>query len=126
MELYFGNTRPAPSIVLQAEVDLYHWRILQVSSGLLHIAAQIDSGSFRVTTSLCAIDFFRKVIRTESGRSYRLCVPPENDSCLAALMIANAARGPLEVTGDVSEVVWRAIESGAWPSEGERLIPALQ
>lgn len=126
MELYFFNSRPAPSIVSQAEVDLYHWRILQLDTGLLHIAAQMDSGSFRVTTSLRAIDLLRRIVITESGRSYHLCAPPEHDQCLVTLMIANVARGRSVITHDVSEIVWRAVEAGAWLSEGASLIPARQ
>lgn len=49
MEIYVTNSRQAPSVELQAEVDLYHWRILQLDSGTLRIGAQMDSGSFRVT-----------------------------------------------------------------------------
>ena len=41
-------------------------------------------------------------------------------------MIVNALRGIFEVADDVSEVVWRAVESGTWPSDGMRVIPALQ
>lgn len=126
MEIYVTNSRQAPSVELQAEVDLYHWRILQLDSGTLRIGAQMDSGSFRVTTSLCAIDLLRRIVRTESGRSYRLCAPPENDLYLTTLIIANVARGPSVITHDVSEVVWNAVEAGAWLSGGESLIPALQ
>lgn len=126
MEIYVTNSRQAPSVELQAEVDLYHWRILQLDSGILRIGAQMDSGSFRVTTSLCAIDLLRGIVRTESGRSYRLCVPPEHDLYLTTLIIANVARGPSVITHDVSEVVWNAVEAGAWLSGGESLIPALQ
>ena len=126
MLIYVSNSRQAPSVESQAEVDLHHWRILQLDSGLLRIAAQMDSGSFRVTTSLLAIDLLRRIVRTESGRRYRLCSPPEHDSHLATLMIANVARGNSAITQDVSEVVWRAVEAGAWQSEGDCLIPAMQ
>ena len=126
MLIYVSNCRQAPSVESQAEVDLYHWRILQLSSGLLRIAAQLDSGSFRVTTALSAIDLPRRVVRTDSGRRYRLCAPPEDDPSLAMLMIANVARGSSAITHDVSEVVWSAVEAGAWLSEGESLIPAMQ
>lgn len=126
MLIYVSNCRQAPSVESQTEVDLYHWRILQLSSGLLHIAAQLDSGSFRVTTSLSAIDLSRRIVRTESGRRYRFCAPPEDDPCLTMLMIANVGRGGSAVTHDVSEVVWSAVEAGAWLTEEGSLIPALQ
>lgn len=126
MEFYFGNSRVAPSVESQAEVDLYHWRILQLDTGLLHVAAQMDLGTFRVTTSLRAINLLRRIVITESGRSYRLCVPPEEDLLLVAVMIANVERGRHVISHDVSETVWRAVEAGAWQSKEAALIPALQ
>ena len=79
-----------------------------------------------MTTSLSAIDLSRRIVRTESGRRYRLCAPPEDDPCLTMLMIANVAWGGSAVTHDVSEVVWSAVEAGAWLTEEGSLIPALQ
>ncbi|MBB6559277.1 hypothetical protein HNP48_001944 [Acidovorax soli] len=126
MELYFAIDRPAPDVASQPKVDLHHWRILQLGCGSLHIAAQLDSGSFRVTTALLAVDIASRVVKTESGRSYHLDAPPEEDAMLVALMIANVACDPVAITNDVSDAVWRAMESSAWSSDGTSLIPALQ
>lgn len=126
MDFHFGNRRQAPSVALQAEVDLHHWRILQLDTGLLHITAQMSAGTFRVTTSLCAIDFLRKVVITESGRSYHFCEPPEEDSTLVSAMLANVVRGRRVISHDVSETVWSALEAGAWLSKDAVLIPEVQ
>lgn len=68
MELHFVNERPAPDVLSQPVVQLHDWRLLQRGNGTLHIAAQLDSGSLRVTSSLQAIDLPGAVVKTESGR----------------------------------------------------------
>lgn len=126
MELHFVNERPAPDVLSQPVVQLHHWRILQRGNGTLHIAAQLDSGSLRVTSSLQAIDLPGAVVKTESGRGYHLCNPPEEDQLLRSLMVLNAARDLVQISGDVSEVIWAAITTGAWPDEGTCLLPSVQ
>lgn len=126
MELHFVNERPAPDVLVQPEVKLHHWRILRRSSGTLHIAAKLDSGSLRVTSSLQAIDLPRAVVKTESGRSYHLCTPPEEHQLLRSLMMLNAARDLAQVSGDVSKDIWAAILAGAWRDGGASLLPSLQ
>lgn len=125
MELYFYNERPAPEVFAQPEVDLHHWRVLQRGNGSLHIAAQLDSGSLRVTSPLIAVDLARAILRTESGRSYRLCEPPEKDPLLQLLVVVNATRDLVTVSGDVSERIWAAITDGTWPSADVTLLPFL-
>lgn len=125
-ELHFVNERPAPDVQSHPEVQLHHWRILQRGNGTLHIAAQLDSGSLRVTSSLQAIDLPGAVVKMESGRGYHLCTPPEEDQLLRSLMVLNAARNLVLVSGDVSEAIWGAITNGAWPQEGTCLLPSVQ
>lgn len=126
MEIYFYNDRPAPEVPAQPEVDLHHWRVLQRGTGSLHIAAQLDSGSLRVTSPLLAVDLPRGILRTESGRSYRLCEPPEKDPLLHLLMVMNASRDLVTVSGDVSERIWAAITDGAWPGADTIMLPSMQ
>lgn len=126
MELHFLNQRPAPDVLAQPEVQLHHWRILQRGNGTLHIAAQLDSGPLRVTSLLQAIDLPRAIVKTESGRSYHLCSPPEEDQLLRSLMVLNAARDLVQVSGDVSYAIWAATTTGEWPDGGAGLLPLLQ
>lgn len=126
MELYLVNERPAPDVLSQPEVQLHHWRILRRGNGTLHIAAQLDSGSLRITSLLQAIDLPRAIVKTESGRSYQLCNPPEEDQLLRSLMLLNAVRGLVQVSEDVSDAIWAAITTGAWPYEGSSLLPSVQ
>lgn len=126
MHLIFVNGRPAPEVSSQPEVELHHWRILQRSSGSLYIAAQLASGSLRVTSALLAIDLSQSMIRTESGRSYRLCAPPESDQFLHALIAVNAVRELGSVADDVSETVWSAVTNRRWPADGLSLLPPCQ
>lgn len=122
LHVLFGNDRPAPDVLSQPFVELEHWRILQGGSGSLHIAARLASGSFRLTSMLIAIDLQRAQVRTESGRCYHLCMPPEEDEPVRHLIVASAARD-LAVSGDVSGVIWRAVSSGSWSVEGILLPP---
>lgn len=62
-----------------------------------------------------AIDLPRTIVKTESGRSYHLCNPPEEDQLLRSLIVLNAARGLVHVSGDVSDAIWAAITTGAGP-----------
>jgi len=126
MELHLVNERPAPDVLSQPEVQLHHWRILRRGNGTLHIAAQLDSGSLRVTSLLQAIDLPRAIVKTESGRSYHLCNPPEEDQLLRSLMVLNAARDLVQVSEDVSDAIWAAIATGAWPYDGSSLLPSVQ
>lgn len=126
MELHFLNDRPAPDLLLQPEVDLHHWRVLQRGTGSLHIAAQLDSGSFRLTSALLAIDLPRGIVKTESGRSYHLRMPPEEDQLLRALMVVNALRDLGTISNDVSDAIWNAVSCGEWQSEDASLLPPMQ
>lgn len=126
MELYFLNARPAPDVLVQPEVELRHWRILQRGTGALHIAARLDSGSLRVTSALLVMDLPQRIVKTTSGRSYRLCAPPEEDELLRALLVMNALRDLGALADDVSEAIWDAVSSGAWPSEEASLPPRVQ
>ncbi len=123
--LVFVNERPAPDVQSQPEVDLRHWRVLQRGNGALHLAAQMASGSFRVTSALLAIDLVRAIIKTDSGRSYRLCAPPEENEFLRGLITLNAARDLVVVSDDVSEAIWKAVSSGAWNGEEGSLLPPI-
>lgn len=126
MELHFVNERLAPDVLSQPDVQLHHWRILRRGNGTLHIAAQLDSGSLRVTSSLQAIDLPGAVVKTASGREYHLCNPPEEDQLLRSIIMLNAARDLVEVSEDVSEAIWAAITMGAWPDEGTYLLASGQ
>lgn len=124
--LVFVNERPAPDLQAQPEVELRHWRVLRRGNGALHLAAQMVSGSFRVTSALMAIDLARGIIKTDSGRSYRLCAPPEENELLRGLITLNAARDLVVVSADVSEIVWKAVSSGAWYGAEGSLLPPIQ
>lgn len=50
MKIQFLNDRLAPDVKLQPCVGLHHWRILILGNGEMYLAAQLDSGSLRVTT----------------------------------------------------------------------------
>ncbi len=126
MRISFQNDRPAPSVSLQHEVDPIHWRILRRATGTLHLTAQLASGPLRLTSALVAIDLSRGLVKTESGRNYRLSVPPEQDELVQVLLVANAVRGMGVVWGDVSDAIWDAISTGAWPNECEPLLPYAQ
>lgn len=119
----FGNDRPAPDVQTQPHVELQHWRILQRGNGTLHIAAQLASGSFRLTSALIAIDLQRALVRTESGRCYHLSVPPEEDEFLRNVIDACAARELIVVSSDASDVFWGAVLAGSWPAQGTLLPP---
>jgi len=121
----FGNDRPAPDVQTQPHVKLQHWRILQRGNGTLHLAAQLASGSFRLTSTLIAIDLQRALVRTESGRCYHLAVPPEEDEFLRNVMDAYAARELVVVSSDVSDIIWKAISTGSWSAQG-MLLPPFQ
>ncbi|MFN9476514.1 hypothetical protein [Acidovorax sp.] len=121
----FGNDRPAPDVQTQPHVELRHWRIVQRINGKLHIVAQLASGSFRLTTMLVAIDLHHATVRTESGRCYHLCAPPEEDEFLRSAMDACTVRGLAFMSGDVSEIIWTAITSGTWSRDEGDLLPPL-
>lgn len=126
MQFDFVNDRLAPSVESQLTVALRHWRILVRGNADLHLIAQLDSGSLRVTSKLQCVELAQGTATTESGRSYRLCAPPEKDEVLLGLMRRYALREIQSVTGDVSEEVWRAISSGAWPAGMAPLLPGSQ
>lgn len=123
MHPLFTNDRPAPDVLSQPELELHHWRILRSGNGTLHIAAKIPSGSFRVTSALIALDLAQGIVRTESGRSYHLSAPPEEDPGLRALMTGNASRGIVPISGDISDAIWNAVTTGVWPRGIEDLLP---
>lgn len=122
----FLNDRLAPSVESQPSVELRHWRIFARGNGDLHLAAQMETGSLRVTSKLHCLDVLRGSVRTESGRSYLLCAQPETDENLRTLMELNALKNLLMVTGDVSQVIWDAIKAGTWPAECTALLPPPQ
>ncbi|MDP3522518.1 MAG: hypothetical protein Q8S02_18050 [Hydrogenophaga sp.] len=124
MIFQFFNDRPAPEVESQFSVELHHWRILVRGNGDLHLTAQMKSGSLRVTSKLHCIEVSRGIVRTESGRSYQLCAPPEEDKQLRTLMELNALRNLLMISGDASQAVWDAVNAGAWPAEHAELLPA--
>lgn len=126
MYIYFTNDRPASDVLAEPKVELQHWRILRRGSGTLHIAAQVSSGSFRVTSSLIGIDLAQSTVRTESGRSYRLCAPPEEEPSLRTMMTVNASRDLVHISDDISDVIWGAVTSGAWPTGMKGLLPPSQ
>lgn len=126
MHLFFTNNRPAPDVLSEPAVELHHWRILRRGNGTLHIAAQVPSGSFRVTSPLITMDLAQSTARTESGRSYRLCAPPEEDPVLRALMTANASRDLVLISDDISDAIWDAVKSGVWPRGMDSLLPPSQ
>lgn len=41
-------------------------------------------------------------------------------------MVPNVARGLVQVSEDVSDAVWTAITTGAWPYGGSSLLPSVQ
>lgn len=122
----FKNDRLAPDVLSQPEVHLHHWRIVQRPNGDLHITTQIAPGVLRVTSRLLAIDLSKALLKTESGRSYHLCAPPELDQVMWSLLSLNGVRGIGVVSGDVSEAVWGAISSGAWANDEMTLLPPIQ
>lgn len=126
MKFQFLTDRLAPNVEFQPSVELQHWRILVRGNGHMHLAAQLDSGSLRVTTKLQCMEVSRGIVRTESGRSYRLCTPPEEDELLRPLIELNALRNLLMISGDVSQAVWNAIDAGTWPAGSTALLPSLQ
>jgi len=126
MKMQFLNDRLAPNVESQPSVELQHWRILVRGNGHMHLAAQLDSGALRVTTKLQCMDVSRGIVTTESGRSYRLCAPPEEDELLRPLILLNALRNLLMISGDVSQVVWNAIDAGTWPAGSTALLPSPQ
>lgn len=126
MPFEFVNDRRAPSVESQPAVVLRHWRILVRGNEDLHLCAQLDSGSLRVTSKLQCADLAQCTFRTDSGRSYRLSAPPEEDAVLLGLIQRYALREIQRVSGDVSEVVWQAISIGAWPAGMESLLPRPQ
>jgi hypothetical protein len=118
--------RLAPSGESQPSVELRHWRIFARGNADLHLTAQMETGSLRVTSTLHCLDVSRGSVRTDSGRSYLLCAPPETDEKLRTLMELNALRYLLMVTGDVSQVIWDAIKAGTWPAKCTALLPPPQ
>lgn len=121
----FENDRPAPDVQSQPHVELRHWRILQRGNGTLYIAAQLASGSFRLTSTVVAIDLQAAVLWTASGRCYHLCEPPEQDEFLRNVMGAYAVRELLVVSADVSDIIWGVVSTGIWPAES-MLLPPVQ
>lgn len=97
-----------------------------MGNGHMHLAAQLDSGSLRVTTKLQCVEVLRGIVITESGSSYRLCAPPEEDELLRPLIDPNALRSLLMISGDVSQAVWNAIDAGTWPAGSTALLPSPQ
>lgn len=126
MTFTFLNDRLAPRVESQPSVELRHWRIFARGNGDLHLTAQMETGSLRVTSKLHCMDVSRGSVRTASGRSYQLCAPPETDEKLQTLMELNALRNLLMIASDVSQVMWDAIEAGAWPAECAALLPPPQ
>lgn len=124
MTFQFLNDRFAPCVESQPSVELRHWRVLIRGDGELHLVAQMNSGSLRVTSKLHCMEVSRGIVRTESGRSYELCAPPERDEQLRTLMELNALRNLTMISGDVSQAMWDAVKAGAWPAKCKRLLPA--
>lgn len=124
MQFEFVNDRQAPDIESQPSVELKHWRILLRGNGDLHLTAQMDSGALRVTSKLQYMEVASGAVRTESGRSYQLCAPPEGDEALRDLMRLRALKDLQMISGDVSDVIWAAIAAGAWPEGSTAMLPA--
>lgn len=123
MTFHFLNDRLAPSVASQPSVELRHWRILVRGNGDLHLVAQMDSGSLRVTSKLHCMEVSHGIVRTESGRSYQLCTPPEEDEQLRSLMELHALRNLMMISGDVSQAVWDAVKAGAWSATSQVRLP---
>lgn len=126
MHLSFSNMRPATDVASQPEIELHRRRIVQTGSGSLYIAAQLASGSLRVTSAFLAIDLSQSMVKTESSRSYHICAPPVSDQFLSALIAASAVSELGSVVDDLSEMVWGAMTNRAWPSDGAPLLPPCQ
>lgn len=122
----FKNHRSALDVLSQPEVYLHHWRIVQRLNGDLHITTQIRPGVLRVTSRLLVIDMSKAILKTEFGRNYLLCAPPELDQVKWSLLSLNGVRGIGVASCDVSEAVWRAISSGAWANDEMTLLPPIQ
>lgn len=126
MQIHFLNERPAPDVEVQPEVQLNHWRILQRGTGTLHIVAKLGPLTLRVTSALAVIDLARARVKTESGRSYHLAMPPEEDEELGMLMELHGKRSMGTISADASDVFWQAVSAGAWPDHGASLLPLSQ
>lgn len=120
----FVNDRQAPDIESQPSVELRHWRILLRGNGDLHLTAQLDSGALRVTFKLQYMELASGAVKTESGRSYQLCAPPEISEVLRDLMLLRAMMKLQMFSGDVSGVIWATIAAGAWPDGIAAMLPA--
>ena len=126
MTFQFFNDRLAPSVESQPLAELHHWRVLARGNGDRHLTAQMDSGTLRVTSKLQCMEVSRGIVRTESGRSYKLCAPPEEDEQLRTLIELNALRSLQTIIGEESHAIWDAVKAGDWPAERVALLPPPQ
>lgn len=102
--------RPAPPVSEQPEVRLSHWRIYQVEGAHRLVGYCLDSGCYRVTTPLRALDLDAGTAVTASGRRYQLLGPtalpedwPTAMSNETIAVIAGAdPRGVRDVTAEVT------------------------
>ncbi|MCT6721158.1 hypothetical protein, partial [Acidovorax sp. K2F] len=72
------------------------------------------------------LDLAQGIFRTESGQSYHLSAPPEEDPGLRAVMTANASREIVPIAGDISDAIWALVTTGVWPRGMENLLPPSQ
>lgn len=101
----FVNERAAPPLYEQGFVEATSWRLVQSSTGSLHLSMHLGDGVARVTSATLVINSATRTVMTNSGRIYRLASPPEQDAALLGVIRANATRSGV-LAKDVSEEIW--------------------
>lgn len=104
--LTFANDRDAPDVEQEERVDVMSWRMYRLPSGDVHLSIWKEDGVARVTSALASADPAMCLVRTSSGRQYRLLAGPEVHPTTREVIEVNAARSGLSGAADISDQFW--------------------
>ncbi|MDG0857463.1 hypothetical protein [Roseateles puraquae] len=109
--LTFANERDAPGVEQEERVDVMSWRMCRLPSGDVHLSIWREGGVARVTSALASADPAMCLVRTSSGRQYRLLAGPEVHPTNREVIEVNAARSGLSGAADISDLFWSKLSA---------------
>src|SRR3990167_8178174 len=115
----FTNERDGPDVAEQPVVTPAEWLILQSEAGERYLMAILSNGVVRSTSAIASVLRQPPAVVTSSGRMYRLVQPPAVDSEVRFMLFANAMRIGLGECSDISEQVWRELDTSSDNSRSE-------
>lgn len=109
--LTFANDRDAPDVEQEERVEVMSWRMYLLPSGDVHLSIWKEGGVARVTSALASADPDLSLVRTSSGRQYRLLAGPEVHPTIHEVIEVNAARSGLAGAADISDQFWSKLSA---------------